>query len=41
LAQILQAYREVSGDEVIEATMMDRRWQLALDCLDEAFLAEK
>lgn len=24
----------VSDDEVIEATMMDRRWQLVLDCLD-------
>lgn len=23
-----------SDDEVIEATMMDRRWQLVLDCLD-------
>jgi len=34
LALILQAYTGVSDDEVIEATMMDRRWQLALDCLD-------
>jgi Transposase domain (DUF772) len=24
----------VSDDEVIEATVMDRRWQLVLDCLD-------
>jgi hypothetical protein len=24
----------VSDDEVIEATLMDRRWQLVLDCLD-------
>ena len=34
LATILQAYAGVSDDEVIEATVMDRRWQLALDCLD-------
>ncbi|GHO80140.1 IS1182 family transposase [Ktedonobacter sp. SOSP1-85] len=34
LALILEAYTGVSDDEVIEATMMDRRWQLALDCLD-------
>jgi len=34
LAIILQAYTGVSDDEVIEATLMDRRWQLALDCLD-------
>ena len=34
LALILQAYTGVSDDEVIEATMMDRRWQLVLDCLD-------
>ena len=33
LAVILQAYTRVSDDEVIEATLMDRRWQLALDCL--------
>jgi transposase len=32
LATILQAYTRVSDDEVIEATVMDRRWQLALDC---------
>jgi hypothetical protein len=36
LALILQAYTGVSDDEVIEATVMDRRWQLALDCLDGA-----
>jgi Transposase DDE domain/Transposase domain (DUF772) len=30
----LQAYTGVSDDEVIEATTMDRRWQLVLDCLD-------
>ena len=34
LALILEAYTGVSDDEVIEATMMDRRWQLVLDCLD-------
>lgn len=27
LTTILQAYTGVSGDEVIEATLMDRRWQ--------------
>src|SRR6266852_8988696 len=34
LALILEAYMGVSDDEVIEATVMDRRWQLVLDCLD-------
>jgi Transposase domain (DUF772) len=34
LAIILQAYTGVSDDEAIEAIEMDRRWQLALDCLD-------
>ncbi len=34
LAVILQAYTGVYDDEVIEATLMDRRWQLVLDCLD-------
>jgi hypothetical protein len=34
LALILEAYTGVSDDEVIEATVMDRRWQLVLDCLD-------
>lgn len=34
LATILQAYTGVSDDEAIEATLMDRRWQLVLDCLD-------
>jgi transposase len=34
LATLLQAYTGVSDDEVIEATIMDRRWQLVLDCLD-------
>lgn len=36
LATILQAYTGVSDDEVIEVTLMDRRWQLVLDCLDGA-----
>src|SRR5579859_7960981 len=34
LATVLQAYIGVSDDEVIEATLMDRRWQFVLDCLD-------
>src|SRR5438128_8959004 len=34
LALILEAYSGVSDDEVIEATVMDRRWQLVLDGLD-------
>ncbi len=34
LALILEAYTGVSDDEVIEATVMDRRWQLVLDCLE-------
>jgi len=34
LALILQAYTGTSDDDVIEATVMDRRWQLVLDCLD-------
>jgi DDE family transposase/transposase-like protein DUF772 len=33
LATIVQAYAKVSDDEVIEATVMDRRWQLVLDCM--------
>jgi hypothetical protein len=36
LATILQAYTGVSDDEVLEALVMDRRWQLVLDCLDSA-----
>ena len=36
LATVLQAYTGVSDDEVIEATVMDRRWQLVLDCHDAA-----
>jgi len=34
LALILEAYTGVSDDEVIEATVMDRRWQFVLDCVD-------
>jgi hypothetical protein len=34
LAVLLQAYTGVSDDEVIEACVMDRRWQLVLDCVD-------
>ena len=34
LVTILQAYTGASDDEALEATTMDRRWQLALDCLD-------
>jgi hypothetical protein len=34
LATVLQAYAGVCDDEVIEATVIDRRWQLVLDCLD-------
>jgi hypothetical protein len=33
LATILQAYTGVSDDEAMEAMVMDRRWQLVLDCL--------
>ncbi len=34
LATILQAYTGASDDEAIESLLMDRRWQLVLDCLD-------
>jgi hypothetical protein len=34
LALILEAYKGALDDEVIEATLMDRRWQLVLDCVD-------
>src|SRR6266487_4027997 len=36
LSTILQAYTGASDDEVIEACVMDRRWQLVLDCMDHA-----
>jgi hypothetical protein len=32
LALILQAYTSISDDEVIEVLLMDRCWQLVLDC---------
>lgn len=41
LATILQAYTGVSDDEVIEATTMNRRWQLVLDCPDCAEQAKE
>ncbi|MGK7917424.1 MAG: IS1182 family transposase [Prochloraceae cyanobacterium] len=34
LTIILQAYTGVSDDEAIEAMVMDRRWQLVLNCLE-------
>ena len=34
LATVVQAYVGCSDDEAIEATTMDRRWQLGLDCPD-------
>ncbi len=34
LAIILQAYTGASDAEAIEALIMDRRWQLVLDCID-------
>lgn len=34
LALILQAYTGISDDEVIEVLVMDRRWQLVLNCHD-------
>src|SRR6266516_1587367 len=33
LATVVQAYAGVSDEEVIEATVMDRRWELVLDCM--------
>jgi hypothetical protein len=30
----MQAYTGVSDDEELEAMVMDRRWQLVLDCID-------
>ena len=32
LVTILQAYTGSSDDEAIESLLMDRRWQLVLDC---------
>jgi hypothetical protein len=34
LATILQAYTGASDDEALEACVMDRRWQLVLNCMD-------
>lgn len=34
LTTILQAYTGASDAEAIEALLMDRRWQLVLDCID-------
>jgi Transposase domain (DUF772) len=36
LATILQAFTGASDDEVLEACVMDRRWQLVLDYMDHA-----
>jgi Transposase DDE domain/Transposase domain (DUF772) len=34
LVTLLQAYTGAGDAEAVEATVMDRRWQLVLDCLD-------
>src|SRR5438128_1025557 len=36
LATLLQAYGNVGDQEAVERTVMDKRWQLVLDCLDTA-----
>ncbi len=36
MATILEAYTGASDDAVLEAVVMDRRWQLVLDCSDHA-----
>jgi hypothetical protein len=36
LVTILQAYTGASDAEAVEAAVMDRRWQLVLDCMDAA-----
>jgi hypothetical protein len=36
LVTILQAYTGASDAEAVEAAVMDRRWQLVLDCMDHA-----
>lgn len=33
MVTLLQAYMQVSDAEAVELTVMDRRWQLVLDCL--------
>ena len=35
LVTILQAYTGASDAEAVEAAVMDRRWQLVLDCMDQ------
>lgn len=35
LVTILQAYTGASDAEAVEASVMDRRWQLVLDCMDQ------
>src|SRR5438132_6304669 len=34
LATLLQAYGDVGDQEAVDGTVMDKRWQLVLDCLD-------
>src|SRR4029453_2597324 len=34
LAMLLQAYCNVSDREAVELTVLDKRWQMGLDCLD-------
>jgi len=36
LVTILQAYTGASDAAAVEASVMDRRWQLVLDCMDHA-----
>ena len=33
LALLLQAYCNVSDREAVDLTVMDKRWQMVLDCL--------
>jgi hypothetical protein len=33
LALLLQAYRNVSDRDAVERTVMDKRWQMVLDCV--------
>ena len=33
LATLLQAYRHVGDRDAVELTVMDKRWQMVLDCL--------
>ncbi len=34
LATLLQAYCHVGDRDAVELTVMDKRWQMVLDCLD-------